>query len=109
MPTVDDEIAAGVHTVGLLLVAVLGASLFRLANQSQTNQEQRWVIFAFVAAWLALYAASIAFHFASEGSPRRIPSALYNGAIFVAIAAGWTPIASSKLPRRPARRMFILL
>lgn len=55
-----------------------------------------------MAAWLGVFATSIAYHLAAPGSVRQALSTLDNGAIFVVVAAGWAPLAAFKLPGQEA-------
>ncbi len=107
MPTDEDIAAAAFHAVGLLVAAVLGTRLLRAAAAagSGVGRTEHSVVAVFIAAWLALYLASISFHLAPEGALRQLLAALDHGAIFVVVAAGWAPIAPFKLPRRRARWM----
>lgn len=68
---------------------------------------QRRVVIAFLGAWLAVFAASIAYHLAPPGGVRQALSTLDNGAIFVVVAAGWALIAPFKLLEPDARRALI--
>jgi len=98
MPGAENLVAAGLHVVGLSLVAMLGAGLLQLAVNRQANVAQGHVIMAFVLAWLLMYGASVAYHLAPGGWWRALLMALDKGAIFAVIAAGWAIIAPFRLP-----------
>ncbi|NKE48497.1 hypothetical protein HB662_27250 [Roseomonas frigidaquae] len=111
MPTAEDVAAAAVHAAGLLIAAGLGTRLVRAGASagSGVRWAERWAVVIFVAAWLTLYLASILFHLTPQGGLRRIFAALDHGAIFLIIAAGWSPLAPFKLPPRQAGWMLALV
>ncbi len=98
MPNAEDLVAAGLHVVGLSLVAMLGARLLHLAVSRETAAAQRQVVKAFVAAWLLMYIASVAYHLSPPGLWRGLLVAFDKFAIFAVIAAGWAVIAPFRLP-----------
>ena len=99
----DDLASAGVHVVGLVLTVLFGLYLL---SRAQTPLE-RLSIRALCAGWIVLYLASISYHLAGhDGLINHITVALDDGAIFVAIAATYTPIAWLAL--RPADGRLVL-
>lgn len=109
MLTLQDQVAAALHAAGWLIAAAWGLHLLRMSKEARCNLEQRRVVQVFVAAWLALYSASIAFHLSPQGSVRQVLDALDHGAIFILTAAGWAPLGPFKLPAGPSRRMLVML
>lgn len=109
MPTLQDQVAAALHAVGWLIAAAWGLHLLRLAGKARCSPEQRRVVRVFVAAWLVLYSASIAFHLSPPGYARQVLDALDHGAIFILTAAGWAPLGPFKLRMGPSHRMLVLL
>ena len=70
---------------------------------------QRRSVMVFLAAWLVLYAASVAFHLAPVGIVRQFLMAFDQGAIFILIAAGWAPLAPFRMPPKQGQLLLVLL
>ncbi len=86
----DDLASAAVHGGGLMLTLLFGLYLL---SRARTPLE-RLSIRALCAGWTVLYLASIGYHLADHhGFVNHIAYALDDSAIFVAIAATYTPIA----------------
>jgi hemolysin III len=102
----DDLASAGVHAGGLVLALIFGLCLLRRAE----GPVARFAIRALSLAWLILYLSSISYHltrFAAAWDPLTL--ALDDGAIFVAIAGTYTPIALLILPPADGRMAVRLL
>ena len=91
----DDLASAGVHAGGLVLALVFSVYLLRRAE----DPVARFAIRALGLAWLILYVASISYHLTRlDVAWDPLTIALDDGAIFVAIAGTYTPIALLLLP-----------
>jgi hemolysin III len=91
----DDLASAGVHAGGLVLVLIFSVYLLRRAD----GPVARFAIKALGFAWVVLYLASISYHLTRlEAGWDPLTIALDDGAIFVAIAGTYTPVALLILP-----------
>ena len=109
MPTVEDQAAALLHVLGLVITGVLGAGLWNLASKTGAKPAQRRAVTVFVVAWVVLYTASVAFHLAPAGTMRQLLMAFDQGAIFILIAAGWAPLAPFRMPPGQGRMLLLIL
>jgi hemolysin III len=100
----DDLASAAAHAVGLALVLGCVVALWRRARAPLP----RFSLRIFTAAWTILYLSSIAYHLAAGkgGLVEQVALTLDDGAIFVAIAGTYTPIALLAL--RPADGRLVL-
>jgi hemolysin III len=91
----DDLASAGVHAGGLVLALLFSFYLLRRAE----DPVARFAIRALGLAWAVLYLASISYHLTHiEAAWDPLTTALDDGAIFVAIAGTYTPVALLILP-----------
>jgi hemolysin III len=97
-----DGLAAALHLAGFGWVAWLGRQM-RAAGAGLSAPRRR-AIALFGLAWMALFASSAAFHMAPPGRWREALAVADEGAIVLAIAAAWTPLAPFRLSPREARR-----
>jgi len=99
----DDLASAAAHAGGLVLVLACSALQPRLAAPLA-----RFCLRVFCAAWTLLFVSSISYHLAagSGGLVEHVTLALDDGAVFVAIAGTYTPIALLAL--RPADGRLVL-
>ncbi|HEV8029179.1 MAG TPA: hemolysin III family protein [Stellaceae bacterium] len=96
----DDLASAGVHAGGLVLALIFSLCLLRRAE----DPVARFAIRALGLAWLILYLASISYHLTHiETAWDPLTTALDDGAIFVAIAGTYTPVALLILPPADGR------
>jgi len=104
MPLTDDLASAAMHAGGLVLVLVYGGFLRRRAATPLAC----FAVRAFCSAWTILYLASISYHLAAGGGGMlaHVTLALDDGAVFVAIAGTYTPVALLAL--RPADGRLVL-
>jgi len=100
----DDLASAATHMGGLLLVLACGAALWRRA----TTPLARFCLRTFCIAWTITYLSSTGYHLVagSGGLVEDVALTLDDGAIFVAIAGTYTPIALLAL--RPADGRLVL-
>ena len=100
----DDLASAAAHGAGVALVLACVAVLWPRAQAPLP----RFCLRIFAAAWTILYLCSISYHLAagSGGLVEHVALALDDGAIFVAIAGSYTPIALLVL--RPADGRLVL-
>ena len=84
-----DRVNAGIHVVGLGIALVGGAWLL---SRAEPGLETR-IVLGFTGAWAVLYLASILYHSVEEGPATKLFSAFDRGAIFILIAASYTPLA----------------
>jgi hemolysin III len=86
----DDLASAGVHAGGLVLALIFSVYLLRRAE----NSVARFAIRVLGGAWAILYLASISYHLTHlEVASDPVTIAFDDGAIFVAIAGTYTPVA----------------
>ena len=109
MPGIEDQAAAALHIVGLILTGVLGARLWALAGWAGVPPVRRRAVLVFIAAWLVLYTASVAFHLAPAGALRQLLMAFDQGAIFILIAAGWAPLVPFRMAPDEGRGLLVTL
>lgn len=109
MPGIEDQAAAALHVVGLILTGLLGRRLWSRALRAGIDPPRRQAVRLFIASWFVLYTASVAFHLAPAGDVRTILMALDQGAIFILIAAGWAPLAPFRMAPGQGRHMLIIL
>ena len=100
----DDLASAAAHVAGLLLLLACGAALWRQAASPLARHSLR----VFCGAWTITYLCSVAYHLTAQGSGllEHITVVLDDGAIFLAIAGSYTPIALLAL--RPADGRLVL-
>jgi hemolysin III len=102
----DDLTSAAVHGCGLVLALAFAGVLFRRT----TLPLARLAVAALGAAWLVLYLSSIGYHLMrAEQGRSQIVLALDDGAIFVAIAGTYTPVAVLALPPSARRPLLVLI
>ena len=102
----DDLTSAAVHGCGLVLAVAFAGVLLRRA----TLPLARLAVVALGAAWFVLYLCSIGYHLTRAEQDRSpIALALDDGAIFVAIAGTYTPVALLALPPSDRRPLLVLL
>ena len=85
----EDRVNAATHVVGLGIALVGGASLL---TRAEPGLETR-IVLGFSGGWVVLYLASILYHSVEEGPGKKFFSAFDRGAIFILIAASYTPLA----------------
>ena len=84
----EDRVSAGIHVIGLGIALVGGAWLL---SRAEPGLETR-IVLGFAGAWIVLYLASILYHSVAEGLAKKLFSAFDRGAIFILIAASYTPL-----------------
>ena len=109
MPGLEDQAAAAVHVFGFVLAAILGARLLGVSRGLALPVPQHRAVLVFIGAWLALYAASVAFHLAPAGTLRQLLMAFDQGAIFILVAAGWAALAPFRMAPEQGGRLLVAL